>query len=254
MPTTIGLIAAMPEEIKPLLARVGMYARETAGDFTLYRFRAGSRDACLVESGLGPEKAARATATLIATVAPDFVINFGLAGAVTPGLGIGDVVIAQRLLFARERLFSEQQGLSPELAGTAIGLLQSKLAGTSFQVCRGTCVTAGTILAKRDTARLLPAGVVNPVLEMETAAVAKIAAREGIPLLAVRAISDDAAEELEFNITDFTDRNMNIRVHRVLWSLTRRPWLIPQLVRLARNSKQAGETLARVVEVLLAEL
>jgi len=251
--STIGLIAAMQEEIKPLLARVGTYTRERAGDFTLYRFRAGTRDACLVESGLGPEKAARATATLISTAAPGLIINFGLAGAITPGLGIGDVVIAQRLLFARERLFSEQQGLSPELAVTALDLLQRNQEAP-FLICQGTCVTSGAILAKRETARLLPAGVVNPVLEMETAAVAKIAAREGVPLLAVRAISDDATEELEFNITDFTDRNMNIRVHRVLWSLTRRPWLVPQIVRLARNSKRAGENLARVVEILLAEL
>jgi adenosylhomocysteine nucleosidase len=250
---TIGLIAAMQEEIKPLLARVGTYTRERAGDFTLYRFRAGTRDACLVESGLGPEKAARATATLISTAAPDLIINFGLAGAITPGLGIGDVVIAQRLLFARERLFSEQQGLSPELVETAIDLLKHRQ-GSSFEVCQGTCVTSGAILEKRETARLLPAGVVNPVLEMETAAVAKIAAREGVPLLAVRAISDDATEELEFNITGFTDRNMNIKVHRVLWSLTRRPWLVPQLMRLARNSKRAGGNLARVVEILLAEL
>ena len=251
---TIGLIAAMPEEIKPLLARIGTYTQERSGEFALYRFRAGSRDACLVESGLGPEKAARATTTLIAEAAPGLVINFGLAGAVTPGLGVGDVVIAQRLLFARERLFSEQQGLTPELAGKAIDLLQRELAGTSFQVYRGTCVTSGTILAKKETARLLPASVVNPVLEMETAAIAKVTAREGLPLLAVRAISDDATEELGFNITDFTDRNMNIRVRRVLWSLTRRPWLVPQLMRLARNSKRGGENLARVVEILLADL
>lgn len=250
---TIGLIAAMPEEIKPLLARIETYSRETAGNFTMYRFRAGHRDACLVESGLGPEKAARATATLIAAAAPDLVINFGLGGAVAPGLRVGDVVIAQRLLFARERLFSEQLGLSPKLAVTALDLLQRNLEAP-FLICQGTCVTSGAILAKRETARLLPAGVVNPVLEMETAAVAKIAAREGVPLLAIRAISDDATEELEFNITDFTDRNMNIKVHRVLWSLTRRPWLVPQLMRLARNSKRAGGNLARVVESLLAEL
>ncbi len=251
---TIGLIAAMPEEIKPLLARVGPSSRETAGDFNLYRFRAGNRNVCLVESGLGPEKAARAAATLIANANPELVINFGLAGAVNSGLGVGDVVIAQRLLFARERLFSEQQGLSQELAANAIELLQHNLANKSFKVCGGSCVTAGTIMAKQETARLLPANVVNPVLEMETAAVAKVATREGIPLLAVRAISDDATEELGFNISDFTDRNMNIRVHRVLWSLARRPWLVPQIVRLARNSKRAGENLAQVVEFLLAEL
>lgn len=251
---TIGLIAAMSEEIKPLLARVGSVERETAGEFTLYRFRAGNRNACLVESGLGPEKAARAAATLVAAAAPDLIINFGLAGAVTSGLGVGDVVLARRLLFAKERLFSEQQGLATDLTGTAIDLLQRELAGASFRVCDGTSITAGTILAKGETARLLPTGVVNPVLEMETAAVAKIAAREGIPLVAVRAISDDAAEELEFTITDFTDRNMNIRAHRVLWSLTRRPWLVPQLVRLARNSRRGGANLARVVEILLAQL
>jgi adenosylhomocysteine nucleosidase len=251
---TIGLIAAMPEEVKPLLARVGHIRRETSGGLTIYRFRCGERDACLVESGMGPQHAAVATNTLIDAAKPDLIISFGMAGAVTPGLGVGDLVIAQRLLFAKERLFSEQQGLSTDLAKTAIELLQRKMAGLSFSICGGTCITVGAILAKGETARLLPAGVINPVLEMETAAVAKVAARQKIPLLAVRAISDDASEDLGFNITDFTDRNMNIRVHRVLWAVTRRPWLIPQLLRLARSSRRAGVNLADAVVSLMEGL
>jgi len=251
---TIGLVAAMPEEVKPLLARVGPVRRETSGGFNLYRFRCGEHAACLVESGMGTQHAAGATNALIEAAKPGLIISFGMAGAVTPGLGVGDVIIAQRLLLARERLFSEQQGLSTELAETAIELLQRKLEGSSFPICGGTCITVGAILAKGETARLLPAGVINPVLEMETAAVAKIAAREGIPLLAVRAISDDASEELGFNISDFTDRDMNIRVHRVLWSVTRRPWLVPQLLRLARNSRRAGVNLADAVVHLVEGL
>jgi adenosylhomocysteine nucleosidase len=89
---------------------------------------------------------------------------------------------------------------------------------------------------------------------METAAVARIAAASGIPLVAVRAISDGADEELGFTIDEFTDREMNISAWKVLRTVAARPRIIPQLIRLARNADVAGRNLAIAVIALLEKI
>ena len=100
-------------------------------------------------------------------------------------------------------------------------------------------------------AELLPSGVLDPVLEMETVAVAQTAHERNVPLIAIRAISDGVGEELGFSIREFTDRKLNIRLGKVFLSVTKKPWIVPQLLRLAKNSRSAGNNLAAVLVVLL---
>ena len=251
---TIGLVAAMPEEIRPLLRRAGKQKRELVSGFDIYRFVIGDREAALIESGIGAERAARATSILIDAVAPGMILNFGFAGAVLPGPKVGDVVMADRLLFFKERLFTEEPGLHWDLSERLAALLEAACRGKDFRVQRGTFVTAGEIVAKQRLAGLMPEGTGYPVLEMETAAVARIAARAAIPLVALRAISDGAEEELGFTIGEITDHNMNISAVKLLRTIAGKPRIIPQLIRLARNSRIAGRNLAVALVALLENL
>jgi adenosylhomocysteine nucleosidase len=196
---------------------------------------------------MGPERAAAATRALIAAARPELIINFGFAGAVTGGTGLGDIVVADRILLYRERLFPEQPGIFAEKAEEIAGLLNRSLGGKEMQIRRGTFITAAGIKSKRKMAEQLPAWATNPVLEMESAAVAQAAYEGNVPLIAIRAISDGAEEELEFAIEEFTDSEMNISVGKV-------PWIVPQLLRLAKNSRLAGENLAAILTVLLENL
>jgi len=253
-PRVIGLIAAMPEEIKPLLRRIGAYAGEKCDGFEAWRFNLGRREILLVRSGMGPKNAAAATRALIAMARPELIINFGFAGAVSAGTGVGDIVVADRILLYREGFFPEQPGFSAEIAEGLAALLVSNLGGKEIQIRRGTFVTAAGIKSKLEMAKLLPAGATNPVLEMETAAVAQAAYEGNVPLIAIRAISDGAEEELKFAIEEFTDRELNFRVGKVLLTVAKKPWIVPQLLRLARNSRTAGENLASVLMTLLENL
>ena len=252
--TTIALIAAMPEEIKPLLRRVGSYAREELGGFATCRFAIGTRAIRLIESGMGPERSAAAARALIAAVKPDIIINFGYCGSVIVGAKAGDIVVAERVLSFHGGSFRDRDGLAAGLTDDAIKLLAEKCRKSAFQVSAGTFITAAEITGKRELVRLLPAGTVNPVLEMETAAVAQVAAEGNTPLIALRAVSDGAGEELGFTIEEFTDREMNVRVSKVLLTVAKKPWIVPQLLRLARNARIAGENLATAMLVLLENL
>ncbi|MBI5656646.1 MAG: hypothetical protein HZC44_07440 [Geobacter sp.] len=175
----IGMVAAMPEEIRPLLGQMQQIRKETVEGYRLYRFETGGQHVCLVESGMGPTHAATATRILIDAVQPSLIVNFGFAGALAPDLQVGDIVLANRLLLLHERLFSEQQGLSQAVTERIEAFLARCKETVSH---RTTFVTAGKIVTKKELALRLPAGAALSVIEMETSAVARIANRNGTPL------------------------------------------------------------------------
>jgi adenosylhomocysteine nucleosidase len=89
---------------------------------------------------------------------------------------------------------------------------------------------------------------------MESAAIAMIAAENGIPFVGIRSVSDPADEELGFALDEFCDGQMRIRIHRVLYTVMKKPRIIPQLFRLARNSRIAGTELSKAVKGFLASV
>lgn len=240
---TIGLLAAMPDETRPLLKRVGAVVRDRAGRFRCHRFETGGAGVCLVESGMGMELAAAAAAELAAALSPAAVVSFGFGGAVLPGLAVGDVVVGTDSWLYDTCGFLPQEGISRGLAGEVV----LGLGGKGIRVVPGEIITSRRILAKAALAPALPPGMSNPVLDMETAAVAAVMARHGIPLVALRGVSDGAEEELAFSLDEFTDSEMRIRPAKVLVTIARKPWIVPQLARLARNTRVAGVSLAAAV-------
>ena len=252
-PRIIGLVAAMPEEFKPLLKISGKYKKEKIEGFDAYRFTYGKEKILLIKSGMGLKNAAAATITLIKSAEPCLIVNFGFCGGVTPGLEVGDIIVAQRILMNKETLFSPQSGIVEEQAKRITRALASTLGGKIFNVHGGTFITTAEIRSKADMARLVPSWAKNPVLDMETAAVARAAAKEGVPLISLRGVSDDAGEELGFSIGELTDGKMNMRIGKVIITVAKKPWIVPQLLRLAKNSREAGRNLALAMAALLED-
>ena len=240
---TIGLIAAMPDEIRPFLRIVKPSARMTSGKFPMWRLRIGGTDVCLMESGMGVDRAAAATEALVAAASPAIIVSFGFGGAALPGLRVGDLAVGMVNWFADAKNLAPRQGIDRTLAEE----LAEELDRACGCVARGEIITSPRILRKRDLAHSLPAGTISPILDMETSAVVEVAHRHGIPLVPLRAISDDATEELAFSLDEFTDEDMAIHPLKVLATIARKPWIIPQLLRLARNSRVAGKRLAHGV-------
>jgi adenosylhomocysteine nucleosidase len=246
----LGVVAAMPQEIAPLLRRIKGYQKERAAGFTLYRFSLQGVPVILVESGMGPAHAKAATETLISFARPALILNFGFAGAVQPGIEVGELVLAERVFWLREGRVTQAPPPDQQLAGSV--LEACALAGISVK--RGTFITAAGIMNKEEVAGSLDAGVSHPMLEMETAAVLGVSGQAGIPVVALRGVSDAANEELGFSIDEFCDGELRISPARVLRCIAGKPWIVPQLVRLAGNSRKAGKNLAIAVEVALKAL
>ena len=236
----IGITTAMPEEARAILKNAEELQRSQHGGRSVFRCRIAGHDVTLVEAGMGMVNAGWA-ATALAIQTPDLMISAGFGGGVLPGLKVGDVVMAEQLLHWTGEGFEQVE----------TGMYAAENISSPI---RGCFITSDGILNKHDLLGLLPSNAIHPVVEMESAAVARVATEHGIPFLGLRAISDPWDEELGFAINEFCDAELRIRPLKVLATILRRPTIIPQLLRLARNSRVAAKSLCAATEQLFRQL
>lgn len=236
----IGIITAMPEESRAVLKSAERRSKSVISGHRLCRCRIADHDIILLESGMGLLNAGWG-AMSISHEAPELLISVGFGGAVLPGLAVGDTVAAEQVLHCHGN----------DLEPVDVGFYGRNSTADSLGIRRGAFISSDGILNKRELASHLGQGINNPMVEMESAAVARVAASLGIPFLGIRVVSDPWDEELEFSIHEFCDDSMRIRPNKVLATILKRPRIIPQLIRLARNSHIAARSLTKTMKELL---
>jgi len=239
----IGIITAMPEETTAALKKAEHSTKNELKGRKVFHCEIYGHEIVLIEAGMGMLNAGWA-ATVLAIEQPDLIISTGFGGAVLPGLSVGDVVAAQQLLHSSANGFEEIE----------VGIYGRNSIADILGLNRGTFISCDVILDKKTLSKQLPDGTTNPVVEMESAAVARVAGTQGIPFLGIRAISDPWDEKLDFNINEFCDDSMKIRIPKVLATIAKRPKIIPQLIRLARTSSIAAKSLAVAMEQLFKQI
>ncbi|MDI6769389.1 MAG: hypothetical protein QMD04_06910 [Anaerolineales bacterium] len=243
----IGLIAAMPQESSALLCRIGKWERITLGALRGYRFRLFDRNCLLVQSGMGIRRAMEATRALLAVTSPQFLVSFGVAGAVKDDLQIGDVVVASHTCLLDKGIPSQFQGLA-SLSDAA-----QQAAARALQV-RGARLVSGTAITTRGSqaVQLQPERMAYPVLEMETAGIARVAAEHRIPLLALRAVSDGPQAPVPFDLEAVTDKDSNLQIGKLIKMALRHPRIILQSIRLSQNVERAAKNAAIALVAVLS--
>jgi adenosylhomocysteine nucleosidase len=243
----IGIITAMPEEFRAVADSLGAVTATRLGAFRAGSFTSAGHEFLLVASGMGFGNAASAAEMLIRNVHPDLLISAGFCGGIAAELQAGDVVVAQKIVIAHEGGIEE---IPVQIASIGQTFVAHQVA-MGKRVVGGTFVSTLAITSKRHLAGMLPGHYHSPVVEMESAAIAMVAAEQNIPLLAIRAVSDTAAEELRFSLDEFCDPEMHrISPYKVLRTVLRKPRIIPQLVRLAFSSRRAAESLTAALSRL----
>jgi len=228
---SIGVVAALEREAR-LVRRAA---------------RAGGVDAAVWVAccGMGGERAAAAAGEGAAR-GVRVLISTGYAGALDPRLVPGD------LLLASEVHASGSPAVQACDARTLVRATQA-LAGIAG-VHRGALISVDRTLddpgARRELSRLSGARAVD----MESAAVAAVAARCGIPWLVLRAISDGVEQRLPPRLSALMDDRGNPTPGRALRALLRHPGDLRHLPSLARGARRADRGLEAALPLLLAAL
>ena len=245
---TIGLIAAMPQESDALLRCIRKWERTALGPFRAVRFQLSDRDCLLVTTGMGLQRAVDGTRTLLAAITPRLLISFGIAGAVDDSLQIGDVVIAGSTCLLDMGLLGQPQPLA-SLSEAAWNAAAQVLQPDDARLVAGTAITTrGSQVAPQSLERMA-----HPILEMETAGIAQVAASMGIPLVSIRSVSDGPEAPIPFDLEAVVDEKYNLRIGKILMMVLRNPRVVFQSRRIMLNSRTAADHAARVVIAALSQ-
>ena len=95
----IGIIAAMPQELKILVEALQNGEKHLRLGKVYYTGSIGRHEVVLVESGIGKVMSAMSVAVLANDFKVEAIINTGSAGAVAPGMAVGDIVLADKLTY-----------------------------------------------------------------------------------------------------------------------------------------------------------
>lgn len=138
--------------------------------------RAPRRDMQLVHTGIGKVNAAWRCAEALAQHRPDLVVNFGTAGAVTPGLS-GLLEVGATL----------QRDMDLRSLGLSLGTtpFEDDSAIIRFSHAPLTCGTGDSFVAA-------PPAISCDLVDMGLYAIAKVCRAAGVPLRAFKYVSDRA--------------------------------------------------------------
>ena len=174
---------------------------------------------------------AQALAAQLSVLAGDAagIISFGMAGALDPGLNLGDWVIGSRLTGA------VQEACDPAWVAALARCLPRARVGTCFADGR----MISTPGAKRDLASRYHALAVD----MESHVAAAAAAKAQLPFAILRCVSDEAISALPPAIGVSMAAGGGLALGAILASVVRQPGQIPALVRATLGFARAFATL-----------
>ena len=244
----IGIITAMPEETQAIIRALKQTQKMRMGGLAVQQAHVGEHELVVVEAGMGFANATTAARQLISELRPDLVVSTGFCGGISAELRVGDIVVATALTIVSENGLKDVPVTIAAVSRNFVSLQ----ADEGHRVFAGLFASTTTIMQKSRLAALLPPDAPISVVEMESAAIALVAGESGIPFVGFRTVSDPFGEELSFSLDEFCDDRMRIRIPKVLFTIARRPRIIPQLIRLARNSRVAAASLSQTVERFLA--
>ena len=205
-------IAAMEEELKLLVENLEDKSQETVLSNVYYSGRYGEHELVLVQSGVGKVMSAMSVAILVESFKVDAIINTGSAGAVATGLNVGDVVVADTLVYHDVDLTAfgydyGQMSMQPlyfHSDKTFVSTFEAVLSKEEMISKVGLIATGDSFIAGQEKIDVIK-GHFPQVLavEMEGAAIAQAAQATGKPFVVVRAMSDTAAHDANITFDEF---------------------------------------------------
>lgn len=227
----IGIVCPMAEEFADLAAGMGASEAVQRGGFALRVGRLEGRPVVLAEGGIGKVAAASVATLLLDGFGCRALLISGVAGGLDPSLGIGDVVVAERLVQhdygalvagefkhfrpgvpplgePREALGYDLDGdvkaaLARVLAGYRLPRLPESVASRSPNLRFGTVITGDQFVNCEATRLRLYARFAAQAADMESAALAQVAERYGVPWVVVRCLSDLAGADSHLDFQAF---------------------------------------------------
>jgi adenosylhomocysteine nucleosidase len=221
----VGIVAALAVEARVL----GPTIKKRAAPASLI-------DGSLLEvSGMGCAAAAIAARTLIDAGATALA-SWGMAGGLDPALRAGTIFLPSEVVSAPGAALTTAIDWRRRIAA-AIAASHPVTQGKLLTSAHPIGAIAGKSAAFRDTGAL--------AVDMESFAIAEVAAAHALPFIAIRVIVDAATDALPPAVM-VASRSGQLRLWRLIWALACAPAELAGLIRLARRYEVARRSLRAV--------
>jgi hopanoid-associated phosphorylase len=167
---------------------------------------------------------------------PEAIVSFGLAGALAPGLMPGDLVAGSAVLARAERFECD-----PKWRGAILAALPAR--GGAGEGGEVLVLGADAMITHATAKRALHAETGAAVVDMESAAVARVAAAHDLPFAVIRAVSDSADQTLPPAVLNGMKPDGGMDLGGVLASLAREPRQLPALIRAGLEAERGFKAL-----------
>ena len=213
----IGIICSMQIEADGIIALCENVKTTTHAKMKFTLGTLHGKDVCIVVCGVGKVNAAMCALMLIEKYKPNLVLNSGVAGSLSPIVGIGDIVVATK-------------SVEHDMNGTALGDKQGEITfpdgNMMFFECDKQASTLLAAICKEIPDTKVAQGIIASgdifvsdrkqrfkindrfgalAGEMEGAAIGHVCVRCEVPYGIIRAISDDLDENKGMDFVKFCE-------------------------------------------------
>jgi len=216
--TKLAIMGAMQEEIDPLLEFFKEYKVIEYADNKYYETNYKGLDIVIAQSKIGKVFASLTASTLIQKFSCDILLFSGVAGAINPSLKIGDLVVATKLCQhdLDITVFGHPSGYVPggkvfvESSKKLLNLAEQVAKNEGLNVIEGVIATGDQFVNSNKTKEFIEKTFGADALEMEGASVAVVCDALNVPFFILRAISDTANGEANFDFDEFLHSSAQI--------------------------------------------
>ncbi|HKN01032.1 MAG TPA: hypothetical protein VJX23_10995 [Candidatus Binataceae bacterium] len=243
----ILIFYAFAREIGPFKRRLKNRRPLEHRDLRGFRAEVAGTEIAAIATGIGIRRA-RDAARRAFEVYPDIelAIGAGIAGALTSGLGPGDLVLADRVIV--HHAADDEAEHVTAIDAEHLSQLGRMLHGAGLRYSSGAILTSHRVLPGSVEKRRAKERTGAIAVDMETASIASEAGARGIPFASVRTIIDAADDEVVG--AGLADEDGRVSPLAATGHLIRNPGEIFKLPRMMLNLNRATRSLADALEVI----
>jgi adenosylhomocysteine nucleosidase len=206
----IGIIVAIDAENRNIKSSMSDVRERIDAGNKLTIGRIALADVIICLCGMGTVNAAAATQLLISKYGAEVIMFSGIAGNLNPKLKLGDVIIGQtlRYLDTDVDVIAEHHPRKSEFASTPylVEAAQKAARALGVNAILGTIATGNRFVTGKEASESAKSQTGADAVEMEGAAIAHIAEKNGVDFLIIRSMSDNCDETYE----EFSARTLDI--------------------------------------------
>jgi nucleoside phosphorylase len=229
----IALTFALPAESSEFLRRLGNKSRANRNGISIVRGTIGHRSIEVIHTGVGESVCRKRIGKFLENQQFDFLISAGFAGSLNHELHVNDLLVAKNF--------------------STVDLKHASLSNVSIYVAN--MLTVPVLIDSSEERERVARDSGASAVDMETEFIARACAAQGIPLLALRVITDTPTQPFPAPASVLFDIQRQ-RTHIAVLArfFLAHPRRMPGLVQFARRISRARKTLSNALVWIVGDL